>query len=767
MKGEDRFKVESDDKEDSNWKITTQTIDLTTVYVRELDNLPNFDELGITRTPVGKLLDALPIPVFLVNAEQAIVFSNSAAEKVGVRGDRVIGQPFLSLFFQEGQRASIGQCLEKVFSDREPQAMEAALGTSHKGVWARIHMRSLRMSSERSALILLENLTAEKKQLLLSKKHSEELRKTHEGLEIKVKERTAELLKMIELMQAEIKKREDAESSLRLAANVIESSNEAIMITDVDATIIEVNDAFCRVTGYPREEVLGKNPSCIGSGHHDAAFWKKMWQSLLETGHWKGEVWNRRKNGEIFPEMLSISVVKHENNVINYVGIFSDITRIKQTEKHLEHLAHYDPLTGLANRILFRARLDQAILKADRTSERVAVMMLDLDDFKKVNDTLGHPMGDALLSVMAKRIADSVRKIDTVARLGGDEFGLVLESFAEIRSLDFISAKILRRVSEPYSLAGQKVFVSASIGISLYPDDGRDVDILLRNADTAMYHTKKHGKNRVSYFSSEMNRRARVRMTMETRLREAIDNAEFELHYQPQINLLTSQLVGCEALVRWRHQEKGLIAPNQFITIAEETGLISPIGNWVLETACEQIKVWQAQGFPEFPVSVNLSGVQIKSERILENIIKVVRTAAIDPRFLELEMTETVLMHDRDRAVELLKQLKKHGLALSIDDFGTGYSSMAYLKQFPVDKLKIDRSFIGDLATDKGDRAIVNAIIAMAKSLNLKVIAEGVETKAQADLLRSYGCNEVQGFYFGRPMPLKEFDLFVRRRSRI
>jgi diguanylate cyclase (GGDEF)-like protein/PAS domain S-box-containing protein len=622
------------------------------------------------------------------------------------------------------------------------------------------------MSSERHALILLENLTAEKKQILLSKKHSAELRKAHESLEVKVKERTAELLNMIDLMQEEIRKREDAESNLRLAANVIESSNEAIMITDVDATIIEVNDAFCRVTGYPREEVVGKNPRCIGSGHHDAAFWKKMWETLHSTGHWQGEVWNRRKNGEIFPELLSISVVKHENNAVNYVGIFSDITRIKQTEKHLERLAHYDPLTGLANRILFRARLDQAILKADRSGERIAVMMLDLDDFKKVNDTLGHPMGDALLSVTAKRIADSVRKIDTVARLGGDEFGLVLESFAEIRSLDFISSKILLRVSEPYSLAEQKVFIGASIGIALYPDDGRDVDVLLRNADTAMYHTKKHGKNRVSYFSSEMNRRARHRMTMETRLREAIENSEFELHYQPQVNLVTGNLVGCEALVRWRHKSRGLIPPGEFITIAEETGLITQIGNWVLRTACGQIRLWKAQGFPEFPVSVNLSGVQIRSERILENIIKIVRGASIDPRLLELEMTETVLMHDRDRAVELLRQLKRHGLALAIDDFGTGYSSMAYLKQFPVDKLKIDRSFIEDLATDKGDKAIVNAIIAMARSLNLKVIAEGVETKVQAELLRSYGCSEVQGYYFGKPMPVREFDLFVKQRSR-
>jgi diguanylate cyclase len=264
-----------------------------------------------------------------------------------------------------------------------------------------------------------------------------------------------------------------------------------------------------------------------------------------------------------------------------------------------------------------------------------------------------------------------------------------------------------------------------------------------------------------------MNRRARYRMTMETRLREAIDNSEFELHYQPQINLLTGQLIGCEALVRWRHQSKGLIPPNQFITIAEETGLISQIGNWVLRTACKQIKIWGDQDFPEFPVSVNLSGVQMRSERILENIIKIVKGAAVDPRLIELEMTETVLMHDRDRAVELLRELKRHGLALSIDDFGTGYSSMAYLKQFPVDKLKIDRSFIGDLATDKGDKAIVNAIIAMARSLNLKVIAEGVETKAQAELLRSYGCHEVQGFFFGKPMPVQEFDLFLRRRSYI
>ncbi len=758
---EDRLKLKPDDKDDAGWKITTQTIDLTTVCVQELDNLPNFDLPDVGSTPVGRLLNALPIPVFMVNPEHLIIFSNKAGETIGVSGDQVIGRSFLTLFSQEIQKERIGRLLEKVFVEREPQSTQAAVGRPEKGIWARIHMRSFRMSSERSALILLENLTVEKKQLFLTKKHSEELSKAHEGLEIKVKERTAELLRMIEVMQEEIKKREDAESNLRLAANVIESSNEAILITDVDATIIEVNDAFCRVTGYSREEALGKNPRLIGSGRHDAEFWKNMWHTLLTTGHWKGEVWDRRKNGEIFPELLSVSVVKHENKVVNYVGIFSDITKIKQTEKHLERLAHYDPLTGLANRILFRARLDQAILRAERSGERVALMLLDLDDFKNVNDTLGHPMGDALLSITAKRISDSVRRIDTVARLGGDEFGLVLEAFAEMRSLDFLSSKILARVSEPFSLAGQKIFVSGSIGISLYPDDGKDVDGLLQNADTAMYHTKKRGKNRFSYFSPDMNKRARYRMTMETRLREAIENSEFELHYQPQFNLLTRQLIGCEALVRWRHKSKGLILPNHFITIAEETGLISRIGNWVLQTACDQVRLWKSQRFPEFQVSVNLSGVQIRSENILQDISTIVNRAEIDPKLIELEMTETVLMHDRDRAVELLKKLKSLGLVLSIDDFGTGYSSMAYLKLFPVDKLKIDRSFIRELATDQDDKAIVKAIIAMAQSLKLNVLAEGVETRTQAELLRSYGCQEVQGFYFGRPMPVEEFDHFV------
>lgn len=743
----------------------TETIDLTSMYARELDDSSPVDLNNVERSSVGKLLNALPIPVFLIDSRHTVIFFNEALETLGLESIRLTGRPLTALFSLDDQKEHVGKLLEKVFLTRESQVIEASLGPLEKGIWARVHILSLRISNQMRALVLLENLTLEKKQLLLTRKHSEELRKAHEGLEMRVQERTGELLRMIEVLQAEIKRREDAESNLRLAANVIESSNEAIMITDMDANIIEVNDAFSRVTGYAKEEVLGKNPNVMSSGTHDSTFWKAMWDTLLTTGHWQGEVWDRRKNGEIFPGLLSVSAVMHQDKPVNYVGIFSDITKIKQTEKHLERLAHYDPLTGLANRILFRSRLEQSILRAERSGERVAVMLLDLDDFKNVNDILGHRMGDNLLSIIAQRVAGSVRKSDTVARLGGDEFVLVLEAFAHMRSLDFLSAKILSRVAEPLSLGGQKIFVSATLGIALYPDDGTDVDILLQNADTAMYHAKKLGKNRFSYFSPDMNKKARHRLTMEILLREALDKSEFVLYYQPQFNLMSGALIGCEGLIRWRHKSRGIIQPSRFIAVAEETGLITRIGDWVLQAACDQIKAWQSGKYMDLKVSINVSGMQIKADNIFENISGIVNAAGIDPRLIELEMTETVLMDDKDRAVELLRKLKSLGLVLSIDDFGTGYSSMAYLKLFPVDKLKIDQSFIRELTTDPDDKAIVSAIIAMAKSLKLTVIAEGVETKAQADVLRKFGCNEVQGFYFGRPMPVEKFNQFLKNLS--
>ena len=424
---------------------------------------------------------------------------------------------------------------------------------------------------------------------------------------------------------------------------------------------------------------------------------------------------------------------------------------------NLERLAHFDPLTGLANRVLFRDRLRQALLKADRRGEKVAVLFLDLDGFKHINDTLGHPVGDKLLNAVGKRLLDCVRKSDTVARLGGDEFTLVVTDFAETRNLDFISRKITDRIAVPFILPDRKVFVNASIGISIYPDDGHSVDLLLQNADTAMYRAKEQGKNGVRYFSRDMNIEAAQRLELETALREGLRREEFIVYYQPQVDLATGEVRSCEALVRWNHPKQGIVAPGVFIGLAESTGLIRPLGEWVLRKACEQVAVWQQQGLPRLRVGVNISGHQLNTSEIVETVSQNLVEAGIEAGLLDLEITESALMGAAEESERILTDLKALGVQLSIDDFGTGYSSLSYLKRFPVDTLKIDRSFILDLPDDDDDVAIVKAIIGVGHSMNIKLMAEGVETKNQLDFLVSHGCDLVQGYYFSRPVPADTF----------
>ena len=428
----------------------------------------------------------------------------------------------------------------------------------------------------------------------------------------------------------------------------------------------------------------------------------------------------------------------------------------------LERLAHFDPLTGLANRVLFRDRLRQALLRAERTGDKVAVLFLDLDGFKQINDTLGHPVGDKLLNAVGKRLLDSVRKSDTVARLGGDEFTLVVTSFAEARNLDFLARKIIDRLAIPFILPDRKIFVTASIGIAIYPGDGDDVDLLLQNADTAMYWAKEKGKNGVTYFSREMNIEAARRLDLETALIEGLRREEFIVYYQPQVDLATGNVSSCEALVRWNHPKQGILAPGGFIDLAEKTGLIRPLGEWVLKKACEQVGAWQRQGLPPLHVAVNLSGHQLNSGEIVETVSRIIAETGIEECLLDLEITESVLMGTAEESERILTDLKELGVQLSIDDFGTGYSSLSYLKRFPVDKLKIDKSFILNLPDDPDDVAIVKAIIGVGHSMNIKIMAEGVETKDHLDFLISQGCDMVQGYYYSRPVPADTFATLFR-----
>lgn len=552
--------------------------------------------------------------------------------------------------------------------------------------------------------------------------------------------------------------RKRSEKELSLAAKVFENMGEAIGVMDADNNYISVNPAFSRITGYTQEEAIGKNPRIMASGRHDAAFFQAMWNSITEHGHWQGEIWDRRKNGEIYPKWLSIVTVKGKRgNIQNYIAVFSDISDRKAADERIHFMAHYDALTCLPNRILLHDRILQAITAAPRLGNKVAILFLDLDRFKAINDTLGHSTGDLLLQSVAERLKGCIRSSDTIARLGGDEFIIVLRDLEDGVYAGTVAQKILETISTPFMIRDIELNTSASIGISLYPDDGMANEELIANADVAMYRSKENGRNNYQFFAPDMNDSAYERLTMENNLRKALERQEFVLYYQPQVNSETGRIIGAEALVRWRHPEMGLVPPGMFIPIAEESGLIVTIGEWILREACRQNKSWQQEGLSPIPVAVNLSTVQFRQKNLMALVANTLQESRLDPHWLELEITESGIMQDVEAAVTTLNSLKQMGLKLSIDDFGTGYSSLSYLKKFPLDKLKIDQSFVRDITTDQDDAAIVVAIIGMAKSLKLRVIAEGVETRGHLDFLGTNGCIEIQGYYFGKPVPADEF----------
>ncbi len=548
-----------------------------------------------------------------------------------------------------------------------------------------------------------------------------------------------------------------ADEKLRLAASVFESSGEAILITNALGSIVSANPAFEEMTGYSAADVLGLNPSLLSSGRHDKDFYQEMWACLHSDGRWQGEIWNRRKSGEIYPEWLSISAVSNtDDEISHYVACFSDISERKAAQDKIDFLAFHDPLTRLPNRLLGKDRTRQAVAYAERNQTRTAVLCLDLDHFKLINDTLGHTVGDVLLTAVASRLQDCLRETDVLSRLSGDEFLVVLQ---DVRSNDAVSSicdKILKRLAESFTIEGREISTSFSVGIAIFPQDGNDAETLLKHADTAMFNAKANGRNNYRFFNDAMNSDAVEHLRMREGLRGAVERGEFVLHYQPQIGL-GNIMVGAEALIRWNHPELGLVPPQRFIPTAEETGLIVPIGAWVLHEACRQAVAWQAAGLPRFVVAVNLSAVQFRRGDLAQTVSAALADSGLDPSLLELELTESTLIQDTESAMETLHKLKALGVMLSIDDFGTGYSSLSYLKRFNVDKLKIDQSFIRNLCTDPDDNAIVRAIVQMAKGMSLRTIAEGVETVHMLDRLSELGCDEWQGFHFARPMPALEF----------
>ncbi|SDA39879.1 MULTISPECIES: EAL domain-containing protein [unclassified Janthinobacterium] len=551
---------------------------------------------------------------------------------------------------------------------------------------------------------------------------------------------------------ADITARKEAEEKLRLSATVLEHIADGVMVVDADGIIVTINPAFTQITGYSEAEALGRHASLTRSARHDAAFYQALWDELAASGFWRGEIWNQRKNGEVYLEWLTISAVRDTRaGSTHYVGVFSDITLIKESQEKLDHMAHHDPLTALPNRLLFHDRLQHALLRAGRDQEQLAILFIDLDRFKNVNDTLGHHVGDELLQKVAGQLTARLREGDTLARLGGDEFIVLLERIDGEYGATQVAEKLVTMFEQPFTVAGHELFVTCSVGISLYPDDALDLNMLIRNADVAMYQAKARGRNGYRFYAPSMTGEGVERLRLETFLRRSIEKNEIFLTYQPQVEIDTGRLVGVEALVRWNHPELGLVPPARFIPLAEDSGFINQLGKWVLDEACRQMMRWQAQGLRVPKMAVNLSVKQFERGSIAGMVADILKETGLEPQRLQLEVTESVIMNTGD-ALGFINDLHAIGVGLAIDDFGTGYSSLAYLKQLPVQTLKIDRSFIKDISTDVNDEAIAIAIIQLGKSMQLSVIAEGVETEEQAAFLLRHGCKLAQGYFYSRPV---------------
>lgn len=567
---------------------------------------------------------------------------------------------------------------------------------------------------------------------------------------------------------SDITERKLVENDLRIAATAFESQ-EAMLVTDANNRILRTNSAFSKMSGYAVDEVIGKTPNLFNSGRHDSAFFAAMWGRIHNTGAWHGEIWNKRKNGVIYPAHITITAVKSDSgSVTNYVSNSIDITLSKAAADEIQTLAFFDPLTKLPNRRLFVDRLNQALVASGRNQRDGALLFLDLDNFKTLNDTLGHDIGDLLLQQVAERLLNCLRETDTIARIGGDEYVVMLEDLSEhaieaAAQAEVIGEKILNALKQPYHLAMHEYQSSVSIGVALFSNHNQSQEDLLKHADIAMYQAKKAGRNALRFFDPEMQEAINSRVDLERELRKALDKRQFELYYQVQVNA-SAQATGAEALIRWRHPQRGLVSPFDFIPLAEETGLILPIGLWVLETACAQLKLWeQSELSRELTLSINISARQFHQLDFVAQVTSALQRHDIKPMLLKLELTESILLENIAETIAIMNTLKDIGIRFSLDDFGTGYSSLQYLKQLPLYQLKIDRSFVRDIAIDSSDQAIVRTVIAMARTLNLDVIAEGVETEEQRQLLRSNDCEHYQGYLFGRPVPILQFETELRQ----
>lgn len=602
-----------------------------------------------------------------------------------------------------------------------------------------------------------------------------ELSEIKSDLELRVEQRTSQLQDTNQKLIQEISQNLMSQEQLKIYQKALHSTSEAVIITSAKNRIIEVNDAYCGITGYDRNEIIGTDPSKFKSGQHPAEFYQQMWEELGQTGYWKGEIWDRRKNGQLYPKWLTINTVVNEQGLItNYVGVFTDISDLKSKEAELEKLAHFDPLTHLPNRMLCRERVEQKLLSAKRKNNKVALLFIDLDRFKLINDSLGHAAGDQLLKTVAERLEASLRAEDlmyplnshfshTIARLGGDEF---IISLSDLNSIDYI-ADIVERIQEtirqPINLCDREVSVDSSIGVAIYPNDGSSYETLSNHADTAMYRAKEAGRGQFALFTEEMNQQAHQRLQLEIEMKTSIKEKHFELHYQPKICTTSHNIHSFESLIRWNHPQLGLISPDNFIEIAEETGMIIQLGEWILEEACRVCLELNRKFNKELRVAVNISTRQFQDPKLQEKIANALNKSGLAAEHLELEITESAIFGDIEEAISIIRQIRSTGVRFALDDFGTGYSSLNYLKQLPVDTLKLDRSFIAQLdqADTEDDRKIVETMIMLGKQFRMQTVAEGVENTDQETILSKLECDLLQGYLYSKPLPEKAFHDYL------
>ncbi len=559
----------------------------------------------------------------------------------------------------------------------------------------------------------------------------------------------------------DITKRLLNQKKLKQSANVFENTNEGVLITDKEGVILDTNRAFTEITGFTKKEVLGKRPSILKSGIYEPKFYAAMWADLLSKRKWIGEIYNRRKDGSMYPELLNISAVVDENKDIeNFIAVFSDISVLRESEQKLDFLSHHDSLTGLPNKTLLKARIEQAIYGNHRRLK--SVIFLDIDNFKNINDSFGHSIGDEMLVEISKRLAKHTKKSDTLARIGGDDFIVFLDNVQDLDYISFYADKILRLINEPIKLGEQKFRITGSIGISLFPNDGEGSEDLIKNADTAMFRSKDNGKNTFVFYDNDMSKTTYEKVTLENEIQSALDSDEIEVFYQPQFDLTSEKVIGFEALARWFHPNLGFVPPDKFIPVAEETKMIIPIGAYILRKACEDMATLEQEGLAPGRVAVNVSGVQIEDSNFIQTIKESLADSKISVDMLEIEITESMMMKFPDTWIDLLTDIRKVGIGISLDDFGTGYSSLNHLKKLPITTLKIDRSFIMDIPHDANACAVAKAIIGLGKSMGMKTLAEGIEEESQKVYLQELGCTEAQGYYYAKPMSLKDARIFLQ-----